>query len=70
MADKTAEITSLPDGNIRITLSDEAGDMETLRVTLPPESAYKLGEALCMKALETFRERLIQDAEDAKNDGA
>jgi hypothetical protein len=55
MADKIAEITETDDGLVRITLSDPEGDMETLRVTLPPGSAYQLGEALCLKAINIMR---------------
>ena len=68
MAEKVAEITDLPNGDIRITLSDPDGDMDTLRVTLPPDSAYKLGKALCMKALLVFSERVVTEATEALGD--
>lgn len=69
MAERTATIEETDEGEVRVTLQDDSGEMQTVRVTLPPESAYKLGEALCMKAMLIYQRKVIEEAEGALGDG-
>jgi hypothetical protein len=67
-SEKMAEIEETESGDVRITLSDPDGELDTLRVLLSPESAYRLGEALCMKALTILRGSVVDEATKALRD--